>query len=248
MILYKGNFANKKTSTPRSQKEITIKIEELPQRKTYHFRTPKEKVKYIKTVESMCRKSLEYKQLIAFLKRNTDLKRCTILRNLVSDGAKHYSIELHHSPFTLFDIVETVVNRREMEGETLSPLQVCDEVMQLHYDGKVGLIHLSSTMHQLVHDDKICIPLSYIYQRYDLFYNEYRQYINPVVEEKLQAMVEFTLHSDDIVSDVEPEFTYISVDGWKFPKVPDSWKDALSIDKAEKVTPVDSGDVVEIVD
>jgi len=243
LILYKTSMGERRKE--RKTREISIKIDELPKRRSWQFRTPKDKVKYIKTVESICRKSLEYKQLVAFLKRNTDLKRCTVLRNLTSDGGRHYTIEIHHEPFTLFDIVETVVNRREMEGETLSPLQVADEVMQLHYDGKVGLIHLSTTMHQLVHDDKIAIPLSYIYQRYDQFYDEYKPYINPVVEEKLQAKVEFTLHSDDIVSDIEPEFTYISVDGWKFPKIPDEWKDALSVDRAEKAVP--TGELVEAI-
>ena len=112
---------------------------------------------------------MEYKEYIRFLKRNTDFRRCTILKGLNTNNGKRYSIELHHEPFTLFDIVETVLNKREMLGEKIEPLSIADEVMALHYDGKVGLIHLSTTMHQLVHDDKIFIPLQYIYQSYNEF-------------------------------------------------------------------------------
>ena len=155
MILYKKTMAN--YSKDRPSQNIQISIDELPEREVYTFRTPKERVKFIKMVESVCRKSMEYKEYIRFLKRNTDLRRCTVLKNLNTTNGKKYTIEVHHEPFTLFDIVETVLNKREMLGEKIEPLSIADEVMALHYDGKIGLIHLSATMHQLVHDDKIFI-------------------------------------------------------------------------------------------
>ena len=173
MILYKKAMANKAKERPFQNVHVTI--DELPERETYTFRTPKERVKFIKQVEATCRKSMEYKEYMRFLKRNTDLRRCTILKGLNTEGGKKYTIEIHHEPFTLFDIVETVLNKREMEGQKIDPLDIADEVMALHYDGKVGLIHLSTTMHQLVHDDKIFIPLQYIYQSYNEFYTEYNR-------------------------------------------------------------------------
>ena len=171
MILYKKTMANK--AKERAFQNVHVTIDELPERETYTFRTPKERVKFIKQVEATCRKSMEYKEYMRFLKRNTDLRRCTILKGLNTEGGKKYTIEIHHEPFTLFDIVETVLNKREMEGMKVDPLDIADEVMGLHYDGKVGLIHLSTTMHQLVHDDKIFIPLQYIYQSFNQFYSEY---------------------------------------------------------------------------
>ena len=184
MILYKKSMGLNAKDRPSQTVDVTI--DELPKREVYTFRTPKERVKFIKMVESVCRKSMEYKEYIRFLKRNTDFRRCTILKGLNTNNGKRYSIELHHEPFTLFDIVETVLNKREILGEKIEPLSIADEVMALHYDGKVGLIHLSTTMHQLVHDDKIFIPLQYIYQSYNEFYSEYRPYFNPLVIEKLE--------------------------------------------------------------
>ena len=231
MILYKKSMGLNAKDRPSQTVDITI--DELPKREVYTFRTPKERVKFIKMVESVCRKSMEYKEYIRFLKRNTDFRRCTILKGLNTNNGKRYSIELHHEPFTLFDIVETVLNKREMLGEKIEPLSIADEVMALHYDGKVGLIHLSTTMHQLVHDDKIFIPLQYIYQSYNEFYSEYKPYFNPLVIEKLEMKVEMSLKTDNFVSDsIDPCFTYINIDGFDFPEIPAEWKDTLHMEDA----------------
>ena len=231
MILYKKSMGLNAKDRPSQTVDVTI--DELPKREVYTFRTPKERVKFIKMVESVCRKSMEYKEYIRFLKRNTDVRRCTILKGLNTNNGKRYSIELHHEPFTLFDIVETVLNKREMLGEKIEPLSIADEVMALHYDGKVGLIHLSTTMHQLVHDDKIFIPLQYIYQSYNEFYSEYKPYFNPLVIEKLEMKVEMSLKTDNFVSDsIDPCFTYINIDGFDFPEIPAEWKDTLHMEDA----------------
>lgn len=231
MILYKKAMANKAKERPSQNVHVTI--DELPERETYTFRTPKERVKFIKQVEATCRKSMEYKEYMRFLKRNTDLRRCTILKGLNTEGGKKYTIEIHHEPFTLFDIVETVLNKREMEGQKIDPLDIADEVMALHYDGKVGLIHLSTTMHQLVHDDKIFIPLQYIYQSYNEFYTEYKPYFNPLVIEKIEMKVEMSLKTDNFISDsIDPQFTYIHIDGFDFPEIPNEWKDVLHMESA----------------
>lgn len=231
MILYKKSMGL--NAKDRPSQTVDVVIDELPEREVYTFRTPKERVKFIKMVESVCRKSMEYKEYIRFLKRNTDFRRCTILKGLNTNNGKRYSIELHHEPFTLFDIVETVLNKREMLGEKIEPLSIADEVMALHYDGKVGLIHLSTTMHQLVHDDKIFIPLQYIYQSYNEFYSEYRPYFNPLVIEKLEMKVEMSLKTDNFVSDsIDPCFTYINIDGFDFPEIPTEWKDTLHMEDA----------------
>lgn len=231
MFLYKANMANRKKDRPIQ--EISLTIDERPERPLYRFKTPKDRTKFILQTETVCRKSLEYKEYIKFLKRNADLRRCTVLRGLNTEHGKKYSIEIHHEPFTLFDIVETVLTRREMDQERIHPLDIADEVMELHYDGKIGLLHLSKTMHQMVHDDKIFIPLQYIYHKYNEFYEEYKPYINPLVEEKLSAKVDLSLKTSDILSDgIDPEFTYVHVDGFDFPVIPEDWKDILHMESA----------------
>ena len=157
------------------------------------------------------------------------MSRCTVLKNIKNGNGRHYRIEIHHEPFTLFDIVETVINRRLDAGEPINPLLVADEVMELHYSGEIGLIPLTVTMHELVHNGRIFIPLQFIYQKYDVFCKEYEKYMNPSVIEKIEAKANLSLHTEDIVSDsLNVEFVYVNIDGFDFPKIPDEWKNIVN--------------------
>lgn len=227
MILYKPGFANNKKI--RSKKEIDISIEELPQRPVPKYNTPRDREKYIKTCESVIRKSMEYKDYIKFLKDNLDMNRCIVLSNLKNEGGKHYRIEIHHEPFTLFDIVETVIAKRIENEESIDVLSVADEVMDLHYSGMVGLIPLTITMHKLVHSGRIFVPLQYIYHKYNEFYKEYEPYISFNLNDKIEAKVNLSLQTENLVSDaLDVEFTYLNIDGFDFPTVPDEWKHAMA--------------------
>lgn len=227
MILYKQNFAEGKCVRPG--RRMQVRIDELPQRSRPKYDTPRDREKYIKTVEQIIRRSLPYKEYTKFLRENMDMNRCLILKNIRNTVGKHYQIEIHHEPFTLFDIVETVINKRLELEMPIGTLQVADEVMGLHYEGKVGLVPLTVTMHELVHSGRIFIPLQYIYQDYAGFYKEYEAYFNQVTIDKLEAKVNLSMHSNGIVSDaLDIEFVYTDVDGFKFPEIPDSWKDALN--------------------
>lgn len=226
-------FKNAMTVGKRDRKSRTMQIhlDELPKRYSPKYSTPKDQEKYIKNVEAVVRKSLEYKNYIQFLKENLDMNQCTVLKNVISKSGKKYRIEIHHEPFTLFDIVQTVITKRLELGESISELLVADEIMGLHYEGKVGLIPLTVTMHELVHSGRIFIPLQFVYQDYSGFYQEYGQYIedNPILKDKIEAKVNLSMRTESIVSDaLDVEFVCLDVDGFQFPIIPDEWQNALS--------------------
>ena len=228
MILYKKGYSIDKRE--RSKRELKVRIDELPVRPNPKYSTPRDREKYIKTCEIIIRKSMEYKEYIKFLKENMHMDQCIVLSNLKNGDGKHYRIEIHHEPFTLFDIVETVINRRLEHGESICALKVADEVMDLHYSGMVGLIPLTVTMHELVHNGRIFVPLQFIYHNYAEFVSEYERYMNAALIEKIEAKVNLSLHTQDIVSDsLDIEFVYLNVDGFKFPQIPDEWKNAILV-------------------
>ena len=70
MILYKQNMANGKRERP--ERSIQLVIDELPERPIYTFKNNKAKAKFIKQVESIVRKSDEYKEYIRFLKTHME--------------------------------------------------------------------------------------------------------------------------------------------------------------------------------
>lgn len=222
MILYKnGASAN---ARKRDIKTINLAIEEMPERPKYIFKTNRDRIKFIKMCESLIRGSMEYKEYISFLKNHMDMNRCAVLTGLTSENGRKYSIEIHHGPFLLFEIVDTVISKREALNEKINPYLIAEEVMKLHFDEKVGLIPLSFTMHELVHNDKIFIPLQYYYQRYDEFYDEYEEYISEVTKNKIELLINMSMKCDKIQSDIlDPEFVYVNVEGFNFPEIPEEW-------------------------
>ena len=45
--------------------------------------------------------------------------------------------------------------------------------------------------------------------------------------------VEMSLKTDNFISDsIDPQFTYIHIDGFDFPEIPEEWKDVLHMESA----------------
>jgi hypothetical protein len=234
MILFKNTNETKYKKRPI--KKISLTIEERPERPKYIFTTNKDKVKFIKTCESVIRSSMEYKEYISFLKTHMDMNKCEVLSGIDCEHGKRYTIEIHHAPFNLFEIVDTVISKREAMHEKINPYYVAEEVMKLHYEEKIGLVPLSVTMHKLVHDDKIFIPLQYFYQKYDIFYDEYEEYISEVIKNKIQVHIDMSMKCDKIQSDIlDPEFTYVNIEGFNFPEVPNEWATLLQQTNLESI-------------
>jgi hypothetical protein len=180
--------------------------------------TEKQKIKFIKRIEAIVRSSMEYKDYVAYCKENLDMNSCIFLANVSNDGnrgRKRISIELHHDPFTLMDIVWTVVNKYEEQGLPYNDLLIADEVLEMHYSNMVGLVPLSKTMHQMVHNsDKIKIPLYVVYGQYSEFVEKYGEYMEPELMDKLERKVNYTksVTKEDFDA-IQKQFTYLEIDG-----------------------------------
>ena len=176
----------------------------------------KDRVKYIKRCEKIIRASLEYRSYIDFLKEYVDMNRCAFFQNVSSEDTRRVKIEVHHEPFTLYDYVAVVVDKYIAEGLPLNDLLISDEVMELHYNNKVGLIPLSKTMHEIIHNsNKIVIPLNMVYGDYASFLAsaEYEPYVEELYEKlegKINATKNLTKESFDAIA---KQFTYIEMEG-----------------------------------
>ena len=228
MILCKTTNSMKK----RPVRTICISIDEMPKRPEYILKTSMDWKKTIKKCERMIRTSLEYRQYIQFLKNEMELNKCAVFQNIRTSSEKKYSIEIHHSPFTLYDIVQIVMTKHLEEYGTINLFRISKEVMELHYDGKVGLIPLTLTVHELVHNGKIFIPLNLIYQNYSDFVNEYESWMNDNTKEKILDIVQATekcMGIQDFSNSFKTEFIYLNVDGFEFPVVPEEWGNRVNL-------------------
>lgn len=194
--------------------------------------TDRDKVKFIKRVESMIRSSMEYRDYINFLKDYVNMKHCAFFNNIESSQGSRVRIEIHHEPLTLFDIVQTVLNKYLEEGIPIDDLFIADEVMALHYKNQVGLIPLSKSVHQIIHHgNDLIIPLNLVYGEYRQFIDEYNDYLDDAIIDKLERKINETktINAEKIAEKLTPQYVYVEVDGFTLPQ-------KVEIESKEKVT------------
>lgn len=160
----------------------------------YNIYDDKDFKRYIEDIEKDVRKSFEYKRYISYLKNYMDMHQCAFIEGIENDGTVKIRIEQHHYPFTLYDICIIVFNKRLYYKEPLDLYMVSKEVMELHYKMMVGLIPLSETVHQLVHNKYIFIPVDKVFGRYKLFVDSYREFMLPEHIDILNRIEEYSLN------------------------------------------------------
>lgn len=170
-----------------------IEITNIPQFDIadYNLTDDKEVFKYLTTVERVCRNSRCYKKLIDFLRNYVDMNKCSFYKNINNIDTSSIKIHIHHSPFTLFDIANIIYMKRMAMGESLSVPMVAKEVMYCHYNMWVGLIPLSETVHEMVHNGYLFIPTDAVYGKYKEFVEQYKDYLGPI-ENTLERLEEAT--------------------------------------------------------
>lgn len=180
----------------------------------FNIVSDKDRVKTIKTIERMVRSSLEYKEYIKFLKTYINMTHDSFLKNVEQSQYSKISIEIHHAPLTLYDITMVILFKHEDEYGEIDLLHIAEEVMKVHYQCRVGLLPLAKTIHDLVHDGKIFIPVQMVRGNWIEFFKEYEKYFPEDMKDKLKKIVKFSKDTQDL-SMLETKFTYVEVSGFK---------------------------------
>ena len=175
-----------------------IQIKDLPpyEIQDYDLFDEKDFRKFIDAVKATVRKSLEYRQYIHFLRQYMNMNECSYFQNVNNVETGKIKIEIHHSPYTLEDITRTIINKRMFYGEDMDVEDVAKEVMYIHYFLIVGLIPLSQTVHELVHNQLIFVPTNTVVGNYKEFEATYSHWIPEDVQEKIKAVEDRTLTYD----------------------------------------------------
>ena len=222
-----GDFDNGKEGITQDDGNVRVKIGCVSKASmAINLVTDKDKHAFITDCEKMIRTSLEYKQYIEYLKEYRDMTKCKIFTNIESKqkGRNKIRIEIHHEPFTLYDIVNTVVNKHIACDWELNYFSIASEVMDLHYRNLVGLIPLSLTVHKLVHLGRIFIPLQCIDGNFIRFYDEYEEYIPTEVKNILVRNFEISRDiyygtEDNNITILDKKYIFIEQDGITLPHI-----------------------------
>ena len=183
--------------------------------------TDKDKVAFFKSVEKMVRGSYEYKEYIGYLINSQQMNVCSAFDNLGKDLARSIRLEIHHEPFTLYDIVYIIYLRFINKGKEVNVFDLAEEVLKTHFLGRVGLLPLSKTVHELVHVGKVFIPLQYLDEGFLAFYHEYKEEIHgtpleEILMKKIEVSKTFNFRSNSVL-----QKKYIYIKNEKYDNVPE---------------------------
>lgn len=169
-------------------------LDEIPEYdiQDYDIFNEKDNAKYLADIEKAVRSSYEYREYISYLRQYMDMNKCSFFENVSNQDTFKIKIHLHHCPLTLYDITVTVFNKRMYYKESLELEMVAKEVMYVHYFLMVGLIPLAETVHELVHNNYLFIPIDKVLGDYERFIEMYREWIPPETLDKLKALQDKT--------------------------------------------------------
>lgn len=165
--------------TVKLKNNVGLKSKNTYYQQTFYtntFYSEKEFSSFCKATERLIRRSSEYDAYLSNLKFNYDLTSCAFFNNISDEDA---TIEMHHYPFTLYDIVTLVVQKFLKDKKLISSFVIAKEVMKLHFTNKVGLVPLSKTVHELVHSGEIFINYNQVFGDFSSFAEEYSEFMTP---------------------------------------------------------------------
>lgn len=197
--------------------------------------------KYISDLERSVRNSFEYRELIAYLKNTEGMDVCSFLDNVTSRDNTKIKIEIHHSPLTLYDICLAVFRKRQQRKESTNLEAVAQEVMYLHYIGWVGLIPLSATVHDMVHNQYLFVPTDRVRGNYKAFVDNYYNFIDPDTLDSLDAAEDATREYNNKQMELfNNHKIYLNVDGsYGLPR-----KDEMKSLLKDRITEIKSGNIM----
>jgi hypothetical protein len=140
--------------------------------------------RFIKSTERLVRTSIEYKEFVSYILSH--LKTCAFFENITTEEA---TIEIHHHPLTLYEIVEIVAEKKFGEGVPITTFDVADEVLRLHWERKVGVIPLSKTVHELAHQGEVHINIDRVFGKVAEFVEEYEDGFTEDHIAKIEALI-----------------------------------------------------------
>jgi hypothetical protein len=145
--------------------------------------------KFVKAVESLVRKSDDYKAYIGYLHNIVGLNHCSFLGNVSDQDA---DLEFHHYPFTLWDCTSAVAAHMAAEEMNVSVCSVAEEVLKAHFRNEVGGVMLSQTAHQMAHAGQVFVSLSQVFGDVNAFVERYRKGITGEMADGLNNLVEMS--------------------------------------------------------
>lgn len=156
-----------------------------------NFSDDKEEIKFIKAVEKMVRFSPEYRLWVDYIVDTLGQNKCEFTGELKSET----SVEVHHHPICLYTYVKTLIDDKIRKHEAFCTYDIAREIIELHFQNKVGYVLMLGSLHEKYHNGFMQIPIEFVSGDYKYLLTRYEV----EKEEYNRILLLCGIHKDDIV-------------------------------------------------
>lgn len=156
--------------------------------KINNFQSESEYKKFVRNCEAGIRRCIEYKLWRNYIIDVLQINECMITHEKISD----VTIEVHHHLPSLFVMVSALVNRNLEDNIKFCTFDICHEIMELHFQNKLGYVTLLRSMHEKFHNGKLDIPIGFVKGDYRHFMKNYSRYLDDTDLETMESRMVVT--------------------------------------------------------
>ena len=142
--------------------------------KINNFQSEADYKRFIRNCEAGVRRCIEYKLWRGYIIDVLQINECMITHESISD----VSIDVHHHVPSLFIMISAIVNRNLEDNVKFCTFDICQEIMDLHFQNKLGYVTLLKSMHEKFHNGKLDIPIGFVKGDYRYFMKNYSRYLD----------------------------------------------------------------------
>lgn len=155
------------------------------------FSDDKDEIKFIKAVEKMVRFSPEYRLWVDYIVETLGQNKCEFTNEIKGECP----VEVHHHPICLYTIVKTVIMSYLKEHKSFCTFDIARDVIELHFQNKVGYVLMISALHEKYHNGYMQIPIEFVNGDYKHILTHYEM----DKEEYDRILLLCAVHTEDIV-------------------------------------------------
>lgn len=149
------------------------------------WKSDKDLRRFCSCIEGIIRKSPEYRIWKEYLREVYGKYSCVFTGEINQET----TVEIHHHPMTLYDMVKSVVIKLGTKNEEFSSLDVAKEVIILHYKNLVGYVPIVSSLHEKYHNGFLQIPIEWVGGNYKDWLKDYGSFLEEEDLEKIQNKI-----------------------------------------------------------
>lgn len=153
-----------------------------------NFQAEKEYMRFVRNCERLLRGCQEFRLWKSYIRDVCGENACAITDETMDE----VTIDIHHHIPSLFSLVSAVVNKKIEDEAEFCTFDICEEVLKLHYENRVGYIALLKSIHEKFHNGYLTIPLNLIKGNYKYFMDNLFRYLEDDEKEIINRRLTIT--------------------------------------------------------